>query len=273
MSDHVLVSTADQRCVNARATTPTEQTTARLALQPLTARAVMRTVTDPDASSGSLSRLVELDPALSATVLRMANSPYFGVSGRVGGARQAVVMLGVKSVGSLAVSRTAALVFSDDDNCAPLGYWTHSITTAVACSILAPSVGVADDEAFTTGLLHDIGSLVAHNNDTAVSPDVIADHVAFGAELLLRWGLPRTTANALRLLYADPSVVHEPAARLLIAAHSLAVSVVGDKDHWSLSARDGLGLVGVAPSRLDELITKVDSEVDRIATFITGAAA
>ena len=43
----------------------------------------------------------------------MANSPYFGVSGRVGGARQAVVMLGVKSVGWLAVSRTAALVFSE----------------------------------------------------------------------------------------------------------------------------------------------------------------
>ena len=203
----------------------------------------------------------------------MANSPYFGVSGRVGGARQAVVMLGVRSVGSLAVSRTAALVFSDDDNCAPLGYWTHSITTAVACSILAPSVGVADDEAFTTGLLHDIGSLVAHNNDTAVSPDVIADHVAFGADLLLRWGLPRTTASALRLLYADPAVVHEPVARLLIAAHSLAM-VVNDEDqaHWPMSARDGLSVVGIAPSRVDELRAKVENEVDRIANFIMAAA-
>jgi putative nucleotidyltransferase with HDIG domain len=260
--------------VNARATSPLEPTTARLALQPLTARAVLRSVADPDASSGKLSRLVELDPALSATVLRMANSTFFGVSGRVGGARQAVVMLGVKSVGSLAISRTAALVFSDDDTCAPPGYWTHSITTAVACSLLAPSAGIADDEAFTAGLLHDIGSLISHNNDDEkAGSDAIGDHVAFGAEMLLRWGLPLTMVSALRLLYADPSVVHEPAARLLIAAHSLAVSVVGDKDHWSLSARDGLGLVGVAPSRVDELITKVNAEVDRIAIFIAGAAA
>ncbi|MEO8697756.1 MAG: HDOD domain-containing protein [Acidimicrobiales bacterium] len=261
--------------MNARATTPPEPTTARLALQPLTARAVLRSVTDPEASSGHLSRLVELDPALSATVLRMANSPFFGVSGRVGGARQAVVMLGVKSVGSLAISRTAALVFSDDDTCAPHGYWTHSITTAVACSVLAPLVGVADDEAFTTGLLHDIGSLISHNNaDEKASSDAISDHVALGAEILLRWGLPRTTVSALRLLYADPSVVHEPVARLLIAGHSLAVSVLDDdKDHWSLSPREVLSLVGAAPSRLDELVNKVNSEVDRIATFITGAAA
>lgn len=260
--------------MNARASTPTELATARLALQPLTARAVLRTVTDPDASAGSLSRLVELDPALSATVLRMANSPYFGVSGRVGGTRQAVVMLGVKSVGSLAVSRTASLVFSDDESYAPHGYWSHSITTAVACSILAPFAGLAYDEAFTTGLLHDIGSLVAHNNSEAAHSDVISDHVAFGADLLLRWGLPRTTVSALRQIYVDPSVVHEPAARVLIGAHWVAMTVNGeDHAHWSMSARDGLGLVGVAPSRVDELCTRVETEAGRIATFIKGAAA
>lgn len=260
--------------MNARATTQPEPSTIRLALQPLTARAVLRTVTDPDASAGRLSRLVELDPALSATVLRMANSPYFGVSGRVGGARQAVVMLGVKSVGSLAVSRTASLVFSDDDSCAPPGYWTHSITTAVACSVIAPLAGVGDDEAFTTGLLHDIGSLVAHNNDETNDSDSRFAHFALGAETLLRWGLPRATVNALRMLYADPSIVHEPLARVLIAAHCLAMNVTGeDQTHWSTSARDGLSLIGVASSRVDELSTKVNAEVERIAAFITGAAA
>ena len=272
--DYLLVTTADHVRVNARATTATETTTARLALQPLTARAVLRTVTDPDASTGKLSRLVELDPALSATVLRMANSPYFGVSGRVGGTRQAVVMLGVKSVGSLAVSRTASLVFSDDETFAPPGYWTHSITTAVSCSLLAPFAGLADDEAFTTGLLHDIGSLVAHNNDESVHSDLASDHAAFGADLLLRWGLPRTTVSALRLLYVDPSVIHEPAARLLVAAHCLAMTANGeDHAHWSTSTRDGLALVGIAPSRVDELCTRIETEVGRIATFIKGAAA
>ena len=169
---------------------------------------------------------MELDPALSATVLRMANSPYFGVSGRVGGARQAVVMLGVKSVGSLAVSRTASLVFSEDDTTAPAGYWTHSIATAVACAVIAPFAGVADDEAFTAGLLHDIGSLVLHNDDDATKSESSADHVAFSAEMLARWGLPRPTISAIRLLTADPSLVHEPLGRVLLAR-----ALLGDERH------------------------------------------
>ena len=259
--------------MNSRVSTHPDPTSVRLALQPLTARAVLRSAIDPEASTRSLSRLVELDPALSATVLRMANSPYFGVSGRVGGARQAVVMLGVKSVSSLAVSRTASLVFSEDDSTAPPGYWTHSIATAVACAVLAPYAGVADDEAFTAGLLHDIASLVLHNRDDSDKSESTADNVAFSAELLSRWGLPRPTISAIRLLTADPSLVHEPLARVLLAAHCLAMSVTGDdQEHWSTSTRDGLSLVGLAPSRIDELNAKVNGEVARIAAFIEGAA-
>ena len=256
------------------ASTQLDPTGTRLPLQPLTARAVLRSVNDPDASSGSLSRLVELDPALSATVLRMANSPYFGVSGRVGGARQAVVMLGVKTVGSLAISRTASLVFSDDESVAPPGYWTHSVATAVACSVLAPHAGIPEDEAFTTGLLHDIGSLVLHADDTTNKEDALSGAVTFGAELLARWGMPRTCVSAIRHLAADPSVVSEPLARVLYAAHCLASNAAEEAVHpWSTSPREGLVLVGIAPSRVDELSARVNSEIDRIAAFISGVAA
>jgi len=246
----------------------------RLPLQPLTARAVLRTVQDPDASSGSLSRLVELDPALSSTVLRMANSTYFGVSGRVAGTRQAVVMLGVKTVGSLAVSGTASLVFSSDESVAPAGYWTHAIATAVACGVLAPSVGIPEDEAFTTGLLHDIGSLVLHSRDEPRTTDSIGDAVVFGAELLSRWGLPRTTVSALRSLFNEPSTVHEPLAKVLLAGHCLAMTVDADAPHeWTTSTRDAMTMIGVAPHRVEEFNNKIAVELDRIATFIAGAAA
>jgi HD-like signal output (HDOD) protein len=262
--------------VSARGVSSPESTTPRLPLQPLTARAVLRVVTDPDASAAGLSRLVELDPALSATVLRMANASYFGVSGRVAGARQAVVMLGVKSVSSLAVSRTASLVFSEDDRAAPPGYWTHSIATAVACGQLAPLAGISEDEAFTTGMLHDIGALVRHADESRddgedeLSP---TDAAVFGSELLTKWGFPRGSSSALRLLYADPSVVHEPMARVLIAGHALASTVVdAGATHSPIAARDGLAMIGVSANRLDEFSAKVTSEVDRIATFLMGAA-
>ena len=256
-----------------RATTAHSLTNVRLPLQPLTARAVLRTVQDPDASAGSLSRLVELDPALSSTVLRMANSPYFGVSGRVAGARQAVVMLGVKTVGSLAVSGTASLVFSEDENVAPPGYWTHSIATAVACGLLAPFAGIPEDEALTTGLLHDIGSLVLHAGDESVTTDSINEEVVFGADLLARWGMPRATVNALRSLFIEPSSVSEPLAKVLVAGHCLAMTVVGDAPHeWTTSTRDAMTMIGLAPNRIDEFNSKISLEVERIAMFISGAA-
>jgi len=208
--------------VTTRSATAYAPINVRLPLQPLTARAVLRSVQDPDASAGSLSRLVELDPALSSTVLRMANSTYFGVSGRVAGARQAVVMLGVKTVGSLAVSGTASLVFSNDESVAPPGYWTHAIATAVACGVLAPTVGIPEDEAFTTGLLHDIGSLVLHSRDEPSTTDPIGEAVAFGAELLSRWGMPRTTVSALRSLFNEPASVHEPSRHVESGPHGLS---------------------------------------------------
>jgi HD-like signal output (HDOD) protein len=260
--------------VTTRAATAHSPTNVRLPLQPLTARAVLRTVQDPDASAGSLSRLVELDPALSSTVVRMANSPYFGVSGRVAGARQAVVMLGVKTVGSLAVSGTASLVFSDDESVAPPGYWTHSIATAVACGVLAPHAGIPEDEAFTTGLLHDIGSLVLHAGDEPHTTSSISEAVVFGADLLARWGLPRTTVSALRSLFGEPSTVSEPLAKVLLAGHCLAMGVGDDAPHdWTTSTRDAMTMIGLGPNRVDEINAKINLEVERIATFITGAAA
>jgi hypothetical protein len=95
----------------------------------------------------------------------------------------------------------------------------------------------------------------------------------FGSELLTSWGLPRPSAAALRLLYADPSVVHEPMARVLIAGHGLSSVVVdGGSSHCTISARDALAVIGVSPNRVDELGARVGAEVERIATYLMGAA-
>ena len=97
--------------------------------------------------------------------------------------------------------------------------------------------------------------------------------LACGADMLSRWGLPRSTVSAVRLLCADPAVVNEPLARVLLAAHCLAMDVTEEASHqWSSSPRDGLSLVGIAPSRVDELSTKINVEVDRIAAFIAAVA-
>jgi hypothetical protein len=101
----------------------------------------------------------------------------------------------------------------------------------------------------------------------------IGDATLFGSELLARWGLPRTSSNAVRLVYADQTVVHEPMARVLMAGHALASSVFdAGAAHCHIAPRDGLATIGVAASRIDELSAKLATDVDRIATFLMGAA-
>src|SRR5688572_13895104 len=100
-------------------------------------------VDDPHASTADLARLVETDPALSAQVMRMANSPYYGLSGNVASAGRAVVLLGFTTVRALAVSGACSLLSSERDDLFPPGFWPHAVTTGVAAAAVARRLGVA----------------------------------------------------------------------------------------------------------------------------------
>lgn len=137
-----------------------------------------------------ITRTIMTDPALSASVLRAANSAHLGYSRRIGSIRQASVMLGASLVGSLAASRVADLVFDTEPPDYPDWLWLHSLAMGCACSVLARHTGESVDEAFTAGLLHDVGWLLAASNGVALGSND-NDHTTGGAALLTRWNLDR----------------------------------------------------------------------------------
>lgn len=105
--------------------------------------------------------LIEHDPALAARTLRLANSAFYGVRGRVASIGDAVRMLGLRTVaGVLAAAAVHNAIRIE--SCSGFRfqvYWQHAIATALAARALAPIAGRDADEAFLAGLMHDTGQL------------------------------------------------------------------------------------------------------------------
>jgi putative nucleotidyltransferase with HDIG domain len=114
---------------------------------------------DPNSDANGVQRVIALDPAISAKVLRVANSAYFGFSRRVASIADAVRVLGFSNVQGMIIGVAAFDAFRTE-RLNLTEFWTHSITTATAARHLAPKVACAADEAFTAGILHDIGKLI-----------------------------------------------------------------------------------------------------------------
>lgn len=115
-----------------------------------------------DVDVGLLAEKISRDPALSAKMLRLANSSFYGLPSKVSTVNQAIVVLGFNSARALAVAGNVIESFED----AKAGeidvaqFWRHSIAVALCARGLARHAGLAQDHAFIAGLLHDVGRLV-----------------------------------------------------------------------------------------------------------------
>jgi len=206
----------------------------RLPAQPAAALKVLRLVEDPRASSADLARLIEADPVLSARVMRLANAPYYGLSRKVGSAARAVVLLGFSTVRALAVSAACSLL-ADDASLGPSGFWSHSVATAAAASVVAGEVGGPPGEAFSAGLLHDIGVALLFRRNRAgylnlAGGDIVAaetelfglSHAEAGAAALEAWRFPPAFVRAVRDHHNPAERVGNSLGRLVVAGQALA---------------------------------------------------
>lgn len=212
---------------------------------PQAVREVMQAMQRDDVSVERSVHLIEQDQALAARTLRVANSAFYGMSGRVGRIGDAVTLLGLRAVSGvlLAVSFSNGL---DTSRCAGFdfrGYWRHSMATALTARLLAPRLRLDPDEGFVAGLLHDIGKLVlaahfpvegAQALALALSadvPDVEAEratlgltHAQIGAVLVRHWRFPAPVVQAVEH-HAQPSEASDPAAHALAELLQVANAV------------------------------------------------
>ena len=128
---------------------------------PSIALKIVHACSNPNMTGSQIAEIVGSDTALLAELLRMVNSPFFGIRQKVSSAQRAVVVLGVRSL------RNLALCFTARESLRPQAipeldanaYWAEVLRRAVSARILAETVQVDPDEAFAIGILQDIGLL------------------------------------------------------------------------------------------------------------------
>ena len=132
-----------------------------LAVLPQVVHQIIHLTSNPNASAKDLERLISIDQGMSTRVLNTVNSAYYGFSRKIASIKDAVVLLGFKAVRNLAMTVSVFDLFvgkTDRQNLRRGKWWRHSIDTALCARLIASQAsGVSPDEAYTAGLLQDIG--------------------------------------------------------------------------------------------------------------------
>ncbi len=143
--------------------------------------AVLSVIDDPNADAPRVAAAVEKDPAFAAQVMRLANSAFYGMSGRVSSTGFAVTVIGFSATRSLAAVTATGL--ANGDRPKPPGFWFHAAAAAAACSIVAPRHGLPKGDAFAAGLLHDLGLALLHGFDTTTHQHLLDTYGVDGSAL------------------------------------------------------------------------------------------
>jgi diguanylate cyclase (GGDEF)-like protein len=183
----------------------------RLPSPPVIAIKILELVRKDDFSFRDIAQIIETDPALVAKILKLANSPYYGLTRKVNNIEMAVSILGTHAVKNIALSFVicAELKSNEDKGFDFDLFWRRAITAAVAAELTASLVGLKSQDIFVTALLQDIGIIALHascpgeyqlamkENLASQKPLYIIerrffgfDHQELGAELLSNWRLP-----------------------------------------------------------------------------------
>ena len=120
-------------------------------------------IDDPNSSASDMEAVISSDPALTARILRIANSAFYGLSHKISSLSQAITILGLNALRNIIVTAEVFDSFPVDKNVVFDRYlfWKHSIATACAARTIAElSKYDKYEEVFIGGLLHDIGKLV-----------------------------------------------------------------------------------------------------------------
>jgi putative nucleotidyltransferase with HDIG domain len=180
---------------------------------------MIQLVDNPKTSAISLARLISTDQALTARILKLANSAYYGFSGEISTVNMAIVVLGFNTVKDMGLSLSVFDVFKKMGSSKMFDmskFWEHSIACGVASRMLTDEYCRRySAEAFVAGLLHDIGKVVINqyfNNEFIEIMDLTANgislddaetkvlgtsHARIGAWLAEKWNLPKIISETL----------------------------------------------------------------------------
>lgn len=248
---------------------------------------ITRIFDSPDGSARDAAAVIEKDPAIATRVLRLVNSPFYGLRNPVSAINLACSILGLKVIKNLVVQATVLSTFGSDKECDGIDVnylWDHSFKTAVACKLIVEHSPAArcmgKDDAYTCGLIHDIGRMILIDSQnrrfteavkvsrTRKMPLAIAEgevfgfnHAHVGGLLARRWKLADAVQAAVTY-HHSPAVEPEDWARAFVVksantlAHRAAAAMQGSYQGDVLDD-DSLQALQLSPEQMKAILEQV----------------
>lgn len=184
---------------------------------PNVAQQILKLIADPDTTAEKLQAAILADQALTTRILKIANSPFYGIPRAIRTLSTAIMILGYKMIRNLVLA-TATKSINRRMGLTEVMMWEHSIGASIASFLIAKEVRFPDpEEAFLAGLLHDIGKQILNNYDGEKYMHVIEkaynegvtfyfaekemfgfSHPEVGALVVRKWKLSEELENAIR---------------------------------------------------------------------------
>jgi putative nucleotidyltransferase with HDIG domain len=257
---------------------------------PETVLRINEMVRDKRSSAADIGELIRQDPGLTARLLRIANSPFYGFPSRIDSVPRAITVIGTHELRDLILATSAIQIFSDFPNelVSMETFWRHSLRCAVIARTLAAYLHEPNVERyFTAGLLHDIGYLIiyrelpelanqtlTHSNQNReivhiVEQEIIGfDHGAVGGELLRQWNLPSALSEAVEFHHTPRFAKQHPkeAAIIHIAnylANTMLAKVGGDIEETEALEVTALETAGLTPDILQTVLKQAEAQFNK----------
>jgi len=246
----------------------------------------MRMAAEDNVEVEEVSRLIETDPSTAARLLKIVNSAYSGLQGRVSSVNRAVVMLGVNGVRNVLLSMQVVEIFGEevrDRSSEIFELWKHCLAVASAAELIAENTGgVLPEDAFTAGLLHDIGKIALYSvapddyleliaQVTAEGTDISdaekrrfgTTHVQAGRYIAEKWGLPEAICRAISDHHLLPDVAD------FSDTVALTAGIVGAADDIVRRQRIGFSGTAVSWEPIEEIMAFLGLEKENIEDILS----
>ena len=265
------------------------------ALPQTTARLLELLEAQSEVETKPLLRVIELDPGLTANMLKLCNSAYYGRKREVGTVGEALDLLGTRTVTTLAFAASMGPVMRG-----PLAgyglardeFWRHNLAVACGAATIAvdEAQGVSRDRAFTAGLLHDIGKLLldrvlARRLEWEPLPEGVRDwpeierqvagfdHAEAGAALADHWRLPPVLVEAIHWHHEPARATTQPVlARAVHAADAVAAALepaASGKGDAQAPGCGEPGELGVAPEIVRHVAALLPGQLAELTGLFT----
>jgi len=254
---------------------------------------LQQTIDDPEHSREQIAEIIAYDPSLSARVLRIANSSYYGFAREIETVSIAVGIIGELDLRNLVLATTvvgsmSALKYRGiniDE------FWLHSLRCGITARLVAKTIGGSEPEIlFLAGMLHDIGILVIYQQDKVLADAVKRqieeqhqlrdqaerelmgfDHAEVGALLIEAWGLSVTLSELTRCHHQYQLARTNQQATMILALANLLTSSDLVRDGEYDSRHEFLiGKLELDENNLAEIVETSGQQCEEVKSIILG---